>query len=96
MPTAACDIAIKRYLIQCLRIVPSLRNPNRKEVLKMDNIVSIAPRMMTVKQLSAQTGVSEFHIRRLIKGNRITYIRTGIKYLVNYEKFVDYLNNGDT
>ena len=66
MPTAACDIANKRYLIQCLRIVPSLRNPNRKEVLKMDNIVSIAPRMMTVKQLSAQTiGTLEYDLIKL-------------------------------
>ena len=38
---------------------------------------------------------SEFHIRRLIKANRIKYIRTGAKYLVNFDKFVEYLNNGD-
>lgn len=62
----------------------------------MDNIVSIAPRMMTIKKLSEQTGISEFHIRRLIKSNRIKYIRTGTKYLVNFDKFVEYLNNGDT
>lgn len=68
---------------------------NRKEVLKMSNIVSIAPKMMTVKQVSEQTGISEFHIRRLIKANRIKYIRAGAKYLVNFDKFVEYLNNGD-
>lgn len=62
----------------------------------MDNIISIAPRMMTFKKLSEQTGISEFHIRRLIKSNRIKYIRTGTKYLVNFDKFVEYLNNGDT
>ncbi len=62
----------------------------------MDNIVSIAPRMVTIKKLSEQTGISEFHIRRLIKSNRIKYIRTGTKYLVNFDKFVEYLNNGDT
>ena len=67
----------------------------RKEVLKMSNIVSITPKMMTVKQVSEQTGISEFHIRRLIKTNRIKYIRTGTKYLVNFDKFVEYLNNGD-
>ncbi len=62
----------------------------------MDNIVSIAPRMVTIKKLSEQTGISEFHIRRLIKSNRIKYIRTGTKYLINFDKFVEYLNNGDT
>lgn len=61
----------------------------------MSNIVSIAPRMMTIRQVSEQTGISEFHIRRLIKSNRIKYIRTGTKYLVNFDRFVDYLNNGD-
>ena len=55
----------------------------------MDNIVSIAPRMVTIKKLSEQTGISEFHIRRLIKSNRIKYIRTGTKYLVNFDKFVE-------
>ena len=58
----------------------------------MDNIVSIAPRMVTIKKLSEQTGISEFHIRRLIKSNRIKYIRTGTNYLVNFDKFVEYLN----
>lgn len=61
----------------------------------MSNIVSITPKMMTVRQVSEQTGISEFHIRRLIKSNRITYIRTGTKYLVNFDRFVEYLNNGD-
>ena len=62
----------------------------------MDTTIAIAPRMMTVKQLSEQTGISEFHIRRLLKSNRIKYIRTGTKYLVNFDKFVEYLNNGDS
>ena len=61
----------------------------------MDNIISIAPKMMTVKQISEQTGISEFHIRRLIKSNRIKYICCGKKYLVNFNKFIEYLNNGD-
>lgn len=58
----------------------------------MDNIVSIVPRMMTIKQLSELTGISQFHIRRLIKSNRINYKQSGVKYLVNVDKFVEYLN----
>lgn len=62
----------------------------------MDTTIAIVPRMLTVKQLSKETGISEFHIRRLIKSNRITYIRTGTKCLVNFDRFVEYLNNGDS
>jgi excisionase family DNA binding protein len=48
--------------------------------------------MKTIKETSSLTGVSEHHIRLLCKGNKIKYIRAGSKYLVNYERFLDYLN----
>jgi len=58
-------------------------------------IVSQSPsavHMKTIKETSSLTGVSEHHIRLLCKGNKIKYIRAGSKYLVNYERFLDYLN----
>lgn len=48
--------------------------------------------MVTIKQLAHETGVSEHHIRRLCKNNQIHYIKTGVKYLINFERFMDYLN----
>lgn len=51
-----------------------------------------AVHMKTIKEISSSTGVSEHHIRLLCKGNKIKYIRTGTKYLINYEHFIDYLN----
>ena len=51
-----------------------------------------APHMLTIKETSAQTGVSEHHIRQLCKTNKIQYIKTGVKYLINYDRFIDYLN----
>ncbi|MBQ8799574.1 MAG: helix-turn-helix domain-containing protein [Lachnospiraceae bacterium] len=48
--------------------------------------------MLTIKELSTRTGISEHHIRTLCKTNQIIHIRTGVKYLINYERFIDYLN----
>lgn len=48
--------------------------------------------MLTIKELSRKTGVSEHHIRNLCKTNQIRHIKSGTKYLINYERFLDYLN----
>lgn len=50
------------------------------------------PRMSTIKDLSAETGVSYDAIRKKCLRNEIAYIRCGKKFLVNVDKFIDYLN----
>lgn len=52
------------------------------------------PTMLTIKELAELTGLSYNFIRLLCKQNKIIYIMTGKKYLINYERFIDYLNNG--
>lgn len=52
------------------------------------------PRMVTIRQLARQTGVSEYAIRRMCKNREITFIKTGTKYLINFNMFVDFLNGG--
>ena len=51
-----------------------------------------APQMITIKELANRTGLSDSSIRTLCKTNKIQYIRTGVKYLINYDRFIDYLN----
>lgn len=53
------------------------------------------PTMLTPRELAAQSGMSEFAIRRMIRQNEIVYIRVGKKFLVNAEKFKEKLNGGD-
>ena len=36
--------------------------------------------------------LAEGFIRKLVLNHEIVFVRTGKKYLVNFEKFVDYLN----
>jgi len=59
----------------------------------MGEIFHLTPTMLTIPELSKLTNVSQYHIRKLCINNQIAYIRTGKKYLVNFEKFLNYLNN---
>lgn len=54
------------------------------------------PTMNTIKEASRQTGLSYEYIRQLIREGKITYVRAGTKFLVNMEKLIDFLNDGET
>ena len=60
-----------------------------------DNIIEMIPEMITIKECSTRTGISYDWIRKMCIQNRIVYIRAGNKYLINFSKFVAYLNEGD-
>ncbi len=64
----------------------------------MDNMTTTLklPVMKTIKEIMEETGFSYRHLAQLCHQNKIVYIRTGKKFLINYEKFVEYLNTGDT
>ena len=59
-----------------------------KERGKMNEI----PEMITIRQCSEKTGLSYDFIRKLCLQKRIVFIRVGSKYLVNFGKFIDFLN----
>lgn len=67
----------------------------------MAEIINICPRMMTIEQLidtvkqaDENTAITRYFVRQLCKENKIVHIKAGQKYLINYDKFVDFLNNG--
>ena len=51
------------------------------------------PRMRTIKDVSAETGVSYDAIRKMCLRNEIAYIRCGKKILINLDRFIDMLNS---
>ena len=53
---------------------------------------SIIPHMVTIDEAAEVTGISAYTIRRLVKQNKIVYIKSGTKYLVNLDRFIEYLN----
>lgn len=53
------------------------------------------PRMRTIRQTAAETGVAEYFVRRLVKQDKIKYVQAGRKVLINLDLFVDFLNGGE-
>lgn len=45
---------------------------------------------VSIREASMMSGVSQHHIRDLIKANKIRFIPSGVKYLVNYPKMMEY------
>lgn len=52
------------------------------------------PEMVSLREASRRTGLSYDFLRALCLQGRIAFIRTGVKYLVNLGRLVDFLNNG--
>ena len=50
------------------------------------------PRMLTIQQAADETGISYGCIRRWCLENRIVFVRSGTKYLINMDRLGDYLN----
>lgn len=53
------------------------------------------PEMLTIRETSKRTGVSYDAIRKLCLQGKIVHIKAGTKYLVNFGKFCEYLNEGE-
>lgn len=53
---------------------------------------TIPPKMVTVNELARRTNVSAYGIRKLVRENKITYFKSGTKVLINYDRFIDFLN----
>lgn len=72
------------------RIVPIRTISNRPLVDEVEP--QAIPKMKTIKEMVELTGLSYTMLRNLCLENRIVHIRAGKKYLINYDRFVDYLN----
>lgn len=66
------------------------------EVIENEVSTDIEPRrlpiMKPIKEMVELTGLSYTYLRNLCIRNEIVHIRTGKKYLINYDRFIDYLN----
>lgn len=54
-----------------------------------------AIQMVTLKEASNRTGISYDRLRKMCINGQIVYIKAGSKFLLNWEKLVDYLNTGE-
>lgn len=60
----------------------------------MEKIIK-APEMWSINEAIKQTNLSRVFITRLIKNEKIAYVNTGRKYLINAESLCNYLTNGE-
>jgi len=58
-----------------------------------ENIV--IPKMTSIRETSELTGIPEFTIRKLVKDEKIVFIKSGNRAIINVEKFVEFLNSGE-
>ena len=56
--------------------------------------MSNVPVMLTISETAKRANMSEYGVRRLVKQGKITHIKMGVKYLINWERFVQFLNKG--
>lgn len=61
--------------------------------MKKENVLNFKiPTMRTIKETALIIGLAETYIRGLVINNKIVHVKSGKKYLINLEKFVEYLN----
>jgi len=53
------------------------------------------PRMVPLQTLADESGISYKALWQMCKQNKIVHIKSGNKFLVNVDKFVEYLNAGE-
>ena len=53
------------------------------------------PIMKTIDATAADAGLAKHYVRQLVLQNKVIYVRCGKKYLVNWDRFCDFLNAGD-
>ena len=52
------------------------------------------PRMLPIQTIADECGFSYKTLWKLCKENKIIYVKAGNKYLINFDKFIDFLNTG--
>lgn len=54
------------------------------------------PNMLTIKETAKRSGLAQHYLRSLCTNNKIIYIKCGTKYLINFDKLIDYLNGNNS
>lgn len=61
-----------------------------------DNIVEMMPEMVTMKEAAQRSGISYGRIRRMVLSGRVAYRKIGREYLINWNRFIDFMNGSDS
>lgn len=86
-------VVLQRFHFILQKIVLLALEKVRRKERKMAE--STIPRMLTIKNLVKAcegTDITEHFVRRLIAQGKIPCVKAGVKFLINYDRFVEYLN----
>ena len=53
------------------------------------------PVLKTIKETSIIVGLARYHLRQLVKQNKIKFVMAGKKCLINLDSLIDYVNKGE-
>lgn len=53
------------------------------------------PTMLGLAEASEKIGLSYDYLRKLCLQNKIVHVRAGVRYFINLEKLIEYLNKGE-
>ena len=53
------------------------------------------PRVRTLREAAAESGLSYYRLRLMCLQNKIVYVQAGHKFLVNMDSLAEYLSTGD-
>jgi len=53
------------------------------------------PVMLTINETAAKTNLAKHYIRQCCLKNQIVHVRCGKRILINFNKFIEFLNTGD-
>lgn len=60
----------------------------------MENTKTI-PQMMTIEKAAKFANLTKYHTRQLVLQGKVKFVKSGVKYLVNVDSLIEYLNNGE-
>ena len=51
------------------------------------------PRMRTIKETAKLLGLPVYFVRQKVNSGEIVAVKSGKKFLINFDRFIDYLNS---
>ena len=61
----------------------------------MSKSIPAVPVMLTIEETAKHFGLAKNFVRRAVLEGKVVYVRSGKKYLLNAERFTDFLNAGE-
>ena len=53
------------------------------------------PQMRTINEIASDFGLARHFVRQAVLSGKVVHVKAGKKFLVNAERFSDWLNNGE-